>query len=117
MLRAALRHSAAAVRVTGYGAALFAYDREERIDMTSGHPIVLDVATSLSSGSHRIQSTPRTCVPPGSVAVAGPYTAVYPSASPGGWRLIGRTELRVWDPAADPPSPLRPGTRVRFEAA
>jgi KipI family sensor histidine kinase inhibitor len=61
--------------------------------------------------------TPRTCVPPGSVAVAGPYTAVYPSASPGGWRLIGRTELRVWDPAADPPSPLRPGTRVRFEAA
>lgn len=60
--------------------------------------------------------TPRTCVPAGSVAVAGPYSAVYPSASPGGWRLLGRTEARVWDVAADPPSVLRPGTRVRFEA-
>lgn len=60
--------------------------------------------------------TPRTCVPAGSVAVAGPYSAVYPSASPGGWRLIGRTEARVWDVTADPPSVLRPGTRVRFEA-
>ncbi|MEV5407377.1 allophanate hydrolase subunit 1 [Thermopolyspora sp. NPDC052614] len=60
--------------------------------------------------------TPRTCVPAGSVAVAGPYSAVYPAASPGGWRLLGRTEARVWDVAADPPSMLRPGTRVRFEA-
>jgi Allophanate hydrolase subunit 1 len=61
--------------------------------------------------------TPRTCVPAGSVAVAGPYSAVYPAASPGGWRLLGRTETRVWDVTADPPSMLRPGTRVRFEAA
>ncbi|NRQ31058.1 allophanate hydrolase subunit 1 [Nonomuraea sp. NN258] len=61
--------------------------------------------------------TPRTSVPAGSVAVAGPYSAVYPSASPGGWRLIGRTSLRVWDVTADPPSPFRPGTRVRFERA
>ncbi|MEU6786282.1 allophanate hydrolase subunit 1 [Nonomuraea angiospora] len=61
--------------------------------------------------------TPRTSVPAGSVAVAGPYSAVYPSASPGGWRLIGRTSVRVWDVTADPPSLFRPGTRVRFEPA
>ncbi|MEV4563972.1 allophanate hydrolase subunit 1 [Nonomuraea sp. NPDC049419] len=61
--------------------------------------------------------TPRTSVPAGSVAVAGPYSAVYPTASPGGWRLLGRTSVRVWDVSADPPSLFRPGTRVRFEAA
>ncbi|GAA0911658.1 allophanate hydrolase subunit 1 [Nonomuraea longicatena] len=60
-------------------------------------------------------ATPRTSVPAGSVAVAGPYSAVYPSASPGGWRLLGRTSLRIWDVAAEPPSLFRPGTRVRFE--
>ncbi|MGW0479996.1 5-oxoprolinase subunit B family protein [Nonomuraea sp. NPDC003214] len=62
-------------------------------------------------------ATPRTSVPAGSVAVAGPYSAVYPAASPGGWRLLGRTGLRVWDVTARPPSAFRPGTRVRFEAA
>jgi KipI family sensor histidine kinase inhibitor len=61
--------------------------------------------------------TPRTSVPAGSVAIAGPYSAVYPTASPGGWRLLGRTGLRVWDVSADPPTPFSPGTRVRFEAA
>ncbi|TMR09810.1 carboxyltransferase domain-containing protein, partial [Nonomuraea turkmeniaca] len=59
--------------------------------------------------------TPRTSVPAGSVAVAGPYSAVYPSASPGGWRLLGRTSVRVWDVEADPPSLFQPGMRVRFE--
>ncbi|MGP3959051.1 5-oxoprolinase subunit B family protein [Nonomuraea sp. 3N208] len=61
--------------------------------------------------------TPRTSVPAGSVAIAGPYSAVYPSASPGGWRLLGRTSMRVWDVEADPPSLFRPGMRVRFERA
>jgi KipI family sensor histidine kinase inhibitor len=61
--------------------------------------------------------TPRTSVPAGSVAIAGPYSAVYPTASPGGWRLLGRTSLQVWDVAADPPSLFRPGVRVRFEPA
>lgn len=61
--------------------------------------------------------TPRTSVPAGSVAIAGPYSAVYPTASPGGWRLIGRTSVRVWDVSADPPSLFRPGMRVRFEPA
>ncbi|SDK72614.1 5-oxoprolinase subunit B family protein [Nonomuraea jiangxiensis] len=59
--------------------------------------------------------TPRTSVPAGSVAVAGPYSAVYPGPSPGGWRLLGRTSVQVWDVAADPPSLFRPGMRVRFE--
>ncbi|MEV4836456.1 allophanate hydrolase subunit 1 [Nonomuraea sp. NPDC049486] len=62
-------------------------------------------------------ATPRTSVPAGSVAIAGPYSAVYPSASPGGWRLLGRTDARVWDVSAEPPTPFRPGTRVRFEVA
>ncbi len=57
---------------------------------------------------------PRERVPPGSVAVAGPYSAIYPSASPGGWRLLGRTSLAVFDPAREPPALLEPGTRVRF---
>ena len=60
-------------------------------------------------------ATPRERVPAGSVAIAGEQTAIYPSATPGGWRLIGRTELRVWDPEAARPSLLLPGTRVRFE--
>jgi KipI family sensor histidine kinase inhibitor len=60
------------------------------------------------------RKTPRTSVPAGSVAIAGPYTAVYPSASPGGWRLLGRTDLVLWDVRRDPPSLLGPGDKVRF---
>ncbi|QFG21018.1 5-oxoprolinase subunit PxpB [Actinomadura sp. WMMB 499] len=60
------------------------------------------------------RESPRTAVPAGSVAVAGPYAAVYPSRSPGGWRLLGRTAAVLWDVERDPPSLLRPGTRVRF---
>jgi KipI family sensor histidine kinase inhibitor len=58
---------------------------------------------------------PRTKVPPGSVGIAGEFTGVYPRASPGGWRLIGRTELALFDPRRDPPALLVPGDRVRFE--
>ncbi|QXJ20835.1 allophanate hydrolase subunit 1 [Actinomadura graeca] len=60
------------------------------------------------------RESPRTAVPEGSVAIAGPYTAVYPSRSPGGWRLLGRSGLALWDVTRDPPSLLRPGMRVRF---
>ncbi|MGW4641000.1 5-oxoprolinase subunit B family protein [Sphaerisporangium sp. NPDC004334] len=56
----------------------------------------------------------RVRVPAGAVALAAGYSAVYPRESPGGWRLIGRTPLSVWDLAADPPALLRPGMRVRF---
>ncbi len=60
--------------------------------------------------------TPRTRVPTGSVGIAGRQTGVYPIESPGGWRLIGRTELKLFDPTQDPPTLLRPGDRVRFVA-
>jgi KipI family sensor histidine kinase inhibitor len=59
---------------------------------------------------------PRTRVPAGSVAVGGRYSGIYPGTSPGGWQLLGRTELRVWDARREPPALLVPGTRVRFEA-
>jgi inhibitor of KinA len=58
--------------------------------------------------------TPRTLVPTGSVALAGRQTGVYPIASPGGWRLIGRTPLKLFDPQRDPPTLLGAGDRVRF---
>jgi KipI family sensor histidine kinase inhibitor len=61
-------------------------------------------------------ATPRVAVPAGSVAIAGGLAAVYPAASPGGWRLLGRTGARVFDPYRDPPSLLAPGVRVRFRA-
>lgn len=60
--------------------------------------------------------TPRTRVPTGSVALAGTWCGVYPTASPGGWRLIGRTDATLWDVHRDPPATLVPGTRVRFVA-
>ena len=60
------------------------------------------------------RSSPRSRVEPGSVGLAGEYTAVYPSASPGGWQLIGRTDLRVWDASREPPALFTAGTRVRF---
>jgi KipI family sensor histidine kinase inhibitor len=59
-------------------------------------------------------ASPRTAVPAGAVAIAGPFAAVYPSSSPGGWRLLGRTPARMWDPARAEPATLRPGMRVRF---
>lgn len=58
----------------------------------------------------------RTRVPAGSVAVGGRYSGVYPRESPGGWHLLGRTEVAVWDADRDPPALLRPGTTVRFVA-
>jgi KipI family sensor histidine kinase inhibitor len=58
--------------------------------------------------------TPRTTTPPGSVAVAGRQTGIYPAALPGGWRILGRTPITLFDPHRDPPSYLAPGDRVRF---
>jgi KipI family sensor histidine kinase inhibitor len=60
------------------------------------------------------RAVPRTRVPAGSVAIAGEYTAVYPRESPGGWRLIGHTDLPVWDLGRHPPNLLTLGTRIRF---
>jgi KipI family sensor histidine kinase inhibitor len=63
------------------------------------------------------RDTPRTSIPAGSVGLAGTQTGIYPSASPGGWRLIGRTEVTLFDPARDPPALLAPGGRLRFTVA
>lgn len=63
------------------------------------------------------RATPRTAVPAGSVALAGPYAGVYPRASPGGWRIVGTTRAVLWDPARDPAALLSPGVEVRFTVA
>ena len=60
------------------------------------------------------RATPRTSVPAGSVALGGPYTGVYPRSSPGGWQLLGRTGLPLWDTGREPAALLAPGVRVRF---
>jgi KipI family sensor histidine kinase inhibitor len=60
--------------------------------------------------------TPRTRVPAGSVGVAGLQTGIYPGDTPGGWRLIGRTDLRPFDLSRDDPFLLKPGDRVQFHA-
>lgn len=58
--------------------------------------------------------TPRVAIPAGSVGIAGEQTGIYPQASPGGWRLIGRTPIPLFDPEQVPPTRLLPGDRVRF---
>jgi KipI family sensor histidine kinase inhibitor len=60
------------------------------------------------------RATPRTSVPAGSLAMADAYTAIYPLNSPGGWNLIGTTDIKMFDANADQPSFLLPGDRVRF---
>ncbi len=62
------------------------------------------------------RATPRPRVPRGAVAIADRQTAVYPDVSPGGWNLIGRCPVRLFDPHAQPCMPLAVGDRVRFEA-
>ena len=60
------------------------------------------------------RDTPRTSIPAGSVGLAGGQTGIYPTASPGGWQLIGRTEVTLFDPGRDPPALLGPGGRLGF---
>jgi KipI family sensor histidine kinase inhibitor len=59
-------------------------------------------------------AVPRVRVPAGSVAISGRQSGVYPFDGPGGWHLLGRTDLPLWNPEADPPARLAPGDRVRF---
>jgi len=61
-------------------------------------------------------ATPRRAVAAGSVGIAGGQTGIYPTETPGGWRLIGRTPLRMFDPQADPPTRVQAGDRVRFSS-
>jgi inhibitor of KinA len=62
------------------------------------------------------RQVPRTQVPPGSVAIAGRQTGVYPLPAPGGWHLIGRTPVKLFLPDSDPPCLFRAGDRVKFFA-
>jgi len=74
----------------------------------------------LLGGDERLRvprlDTPRERVPAGSVALAGRYSGVYPRATPGGWRLLGRTDALLFDADREPPALLAPGDRVRFVA-
>lgn len=62
------------------------------------------------------RESPRPSVPAGSVGLAGEFSGIYPRTSPGGWQLIGRTDLSLWEPERDPPALLAAGGAVRFEA-
>lgn len=94
------RHTAADYRVAMLGFA-------------PGFPYLLGLDPALATPR---LATPRERVPAGSVAIGGAQTGLYPQASPGGWRVIGRTDAVLFDPARDPPTALQPGDRVRFVA-
>jgi len=74
----------------------------------------------LAEGDPRLvvprRDSPRPSVPAGSVGLAGEFSGIYPRPSPGGWQLIGTTELVLWDVDREPPALLTPGTTVRFVA-
>ncbi len=78
-----------------------------------GFPYLLGLDPSLNAPR---RSSPRTRVPAGSVAIGGAQTGIYPRELPGGWQLIGRTPLTLFDPARAQPALLQPGQRVRFRA-
>ena len=83
------------------------------VGFVPGHPYIggLDPALAVPR-----RTTPRAQVAAGSIAIANAQTVVYPFAIPGGWNIIGRTPLRVFDPARDPPALLGPGDLVEFVA-
>jgi inhibitor of KinA len=62
------------------------------------------------------RDVPRKEIPAGSVAIGGKQTGIYPIKSPGGWNVIGRTPLRLFDPQKNPPALLQAGDRVRFRS-
>ncbi|HET7064081.1 MAG TPA: 5-oxoprolinase subunit PxpB [Rudaea sp.] len=78
-----------------------------------GFPYLLGLDESLQTPR---RASPRTRVPAGSVAIGGAQTGIYPRELPGGWQLIGRTPLVLFDPTREQPALLQPGQRVRFRA-
>jgi len=93
-------HSAAEYRVSCIG-------------FVPGFPFLAGLATKLATPR---RDTPRKEIPPGSVGIGGAQTGIYPLRSPGGWNLIGRTPLKLFDPTKNPPALLRAGDYVRFRA-
>jgi inhibitor of KinA len=83
------------------------------IGFAPGFPYIGPLPASLTLPR---RATPRAAVPAGSVAIAAGMTGIYPSQLPGGWHLIGRTEVALFDPAREPPTLLQPGDRVQFIA-
>ena len=81
------------------------------VGFSPGFPYLLGLPQRLQVPRRR---TPRLAVAAGSVAVAGGQAGIYPFASPGGWQVLGRTGVRLFDPLAARPALLRPGDRVRF---
>jgi inhibitor of KinA len=92
------RHAAADYRVRCLG-------------FTPGFPFLAGLPATLATPRRQ---TPRTAVPAGAVAIGGMQTGVYPLPSPGGWNIIGRTPLHLFDIARQPAALLRAGDRVRF---
>jgi inhibitor of KinA len=83
------------------------------VGFTPGFPYLSGLPEAIATPR---RGKPRDAVPAGSVAIGGRQTGIYPHASPGGWNIIGRTPLRLFDPGADPPSVFVIGDAVRFRS-
>jgi inhibitor of KinA len=83
------------------------------IGFTPGFPFFLGLAKQLATPR---RASPRKEVPAGSVGIGGEQTGIYPLRSPGGWNVIGRTPLQLFDPQKDPPALFRIGDQVHFRA-
>jgi inhibitor of KinA len=81
------------------------------IGFTPGFPYLTGLPNRIATPRHTV---PRKEIPAGSVAIGGAQAGIYPQESPGGWNVIGRTPLRLFDPQRDPPVLLQPGDQVRF---
>jgi KipI family sensor histidine kinase inhibitor len=90
--------------------------REYRVYMigfVAGFPYLGEVADEIATP--RLE-TPRLKVPAGSVGIAEKQTGIYPCEAPGGWRIIGRTPIRLFDPLEQPPTPLKAGDVIKFKS-
>jgi KipI family sensor histidine kinase inhibitor len=90
-------------------------EREYRVYMigfVAGFPYLGDVSDEIATP--RLE-TPRLKVPAGSVGIAEKQTGIYPCEAPGGWRIIGRTPIKLFDPLWQPPALLKPGDTVKFK--
>ena len=83
------------------------------VGFTPGFPFLGGLSRKLATPRREV---PRKEIPAGSVAIGGSQTGIYPIKSPGGWNLIGRTPLRLFDSNQNPPALLRAGDRVRFRS-
>ncbi len=84
------------------------------IGFVAGFPYLGEVADSIATPRLK---TPRLKAPAGSVGIAEKQTGIYPCEAPGGWQIIGRTHIKLFDPEKHPPSLIRPGDSVRFKRA